>query len=137
MTGTHDGRRRRPACAAGAWLKAGLISVALLHALPGLTACAILGGGEETGGVFMRLGYAESTGLRVADVPEGPAREAGLREDDRVTRIDGDDVSRMPMREIVERLRGPVGSTVELEVVRDGEFHTFVVRRAAYEREGR
>ena len=87
MTGTHDGRRRRPACAAGAWLKAGLISVALLHALPSLTACAILGGGEETGGVFMRLGYAESTGLRVADVPEGPAREAGLRTDRRTSHI--------------------------------------------------
>ena len=50
-------------------------------------------------------------------------------------RIDGDDVSRMPMREIVERLRGPVGSTVEIEVVRDGEFQTFSVERSAYQRD--
>lgn len=136
MSGMRSARRATtpgPRGRLGPWA----LIAALLSALPVGAACGALGGGDETGGVFMRLGYAESTGLRVADVPDGPALEAGLRENDRITRIDGDDVSRMPMREIVERLRGPVGSTVELEVVRDGEFHTFVVRRAAYQRDGR
>ena len=97
--------------------------------------CSMCGGSDEVGGIFVRLGYSETSGLRVAEVPEGPALRAGLREDDRITRIDGDDVSHMPMREIVERLRGPVGSTVEIEVVRDGEFQTFMVERAPYERD--
>jgi carboxyl-terminal processing protease len=87
------------------------------------------------GGILVRLGYSETSGLRVVEVPAGPAMRAGLREDDRITRIDGDDVSRMPMREIVERLRGPIGSTVEIEVVRDGEFQTFTVERSAYQRD--
>ena len=95
----------------------------------------MFGGSDEVGGIFVRLGYSETSGLRVAEVPDGPALRAGLQENDRITRIDGDDVSHMPMREIVERLRGPVGSTVELEVVRDGEFQTFMVERAAYQRE--
>ena len=113
---------------------AGLLSAAMVVMLS-VGGCSILGGGDEVGGILVRLGYSETTGLRVAEVPAGPAMRAGLREDDRITRIDGDDVSRMPMREIVERLRGPVGSTVEIEVVRDGEFQTFSVERSAYQRD--
>ena len=92
-------------------------------------------GGEQVGGIYARLGYSETTGLRVAEVPAGPSQRAGLQEGDRITRIDGDDVGGMPMREIVERLRGPVGSFVEIEVVRDGEFETFRVERMPYHRD--
>ena len=35
---------------------------------------------------------------------------------------------------IVEKLRGPVGSTVQLDVFRDGEVHAMVVARQAYSR---
>lgn len=112
----------------------GLASVALLLGLS-VGGCSIFGGSDEVGGILVRLGYSETSGLRVVEVPAGPAMRAGLREDDRITRIDGDDVSRMPMREIVERLRGPIGSTVEIEVVRDGEFQTFTVERSAYQRD--
>lgn len=115
-------------------LVAGLASGALLLGLSA-SGCSLFGGSDEVGGILVRLGYSETTGLRVAEVPAGPALRAGLREDDRITRIDGDDVSRMPMREIVERLRGPIGSTVEIEVVRDGEFQTFTVERSAYRRD--
>lgn len=102
-------------------------------ALALVSSCNLFGS-TEMGGIHARLGYSEASGLRVADVPEGPALEAGLEPDDRITRIDGDDVRDMSMQEIVERLRGPVDTTVEIEVVRDGEFETFHVRRTAYER---
>ena len=115
-------------------LLTGLVGMALLLSLS-VGACSMFGGSDEVGGILVRLGYSETSGLRVAEVPAGPAMRAGLREDDRITRIDGDDVSRMPMREIVERLRGPIGSTVEIEVVRDGEFQTFTVERSAYQRD--
>lgn len=113
---------------------AGLAGAVLLMGLS-VGGCSIFGGNDEVGGILVRLGYSETTGLRVAEVPAGPAMRAGLREDDRITRIDGDDVSRMPMREIVERLRGPVGSTVDIEVVRDGEFQTFTIERSEYRRD--
>ncbi|MBK6576576.1 MAG: PDZ domain-containing protein [Sandaracinaceae bacterium] len=115
-------------------LLTGLVGMGLLLSLS-VGGCSMFGGSDEVGGILVRLGYSETSGLRVAEVPAGPAMRAGLREDDRITRIDGDDVSRMPMREIVERLRGPIGSTVEIEVVRDGEFQTFTVERSAYQRD--
>lgn len=87
-----------------------------------------------TGGIHARMGYSESGGLRVVDVPEGPAERAGLREGDRITAIDGDPVRSMALEEVVERLRGEVGSEVEIEVVRDGELVTLVIVRAPYDR---
>jgi S1-C subfamily serine protease len=87
-----------------------------------------------TGGIHARMGYSESGGLRVVEVPEGPAERAGLREGDRITAIDGDPVRSMALEEVVERLRGEVGSEVEIEVVRDGELVTLVIVRAPYDR---
>ncbi len=86
------------------------------------------------GGIHARMGYSESGGLRVVEVPEGPAERAGLREGDRITAIDGDPVRSMALEEVVERLRGEVGSEVEIEVVRDGELATLVIVRAPYDR---
>jgi carboxyl-terminal processing protease len=79
------------------------------------------------------MAFSES-GLRVVDVPdEGPAHEAGLEEGDRIVSVNGDPVRTLNMVEIVERLRGPIGSTVRLEIVRDGEIEEIEVRRAAYQ----
>ncbi|MCB9610931.1 MAG: PDZ domain-containing protein [Sandaracinus sp.] len=93
-----------------------------------------LGCTPTVGGIHARMGYSESGGLRVVEVPEGPARRAGLREGDRIASIDGDPVRTLVLEEVVERLRGPVGSEVELEIVRDGELVTLVVPRAPYDR---
>ena len=85
------------------------------------------------GGIHARMGWNESTGLRVVEVPaEGPAAEAGLEAGDRIVSIDGEDVQGMPMRAVVERLRGPVGSHVELGILRSGERRTLRVERAPY-----
>ncbi len=82
------------------------------------------------------MGYSETGGLRVVEAPpDGPAARAGLQEDDLITFIDGDPVSEMDMSEVVERLRGPVGSRVTLAVVRDGEELEIEVERRPYERE--
>lgn len=93
----------------------------------------VLGCMPTVGGIHARMGYSESGGLRVVDVPEGPARRAGLREGDRIASIDGDPVRSMALEEVVERLRGPIGSEVEVEVVREGELVTLLIARAPYE----
>jgi carboxyl-terminal processing protease len=104
----------------------------LLLALSG-AGCSLFGG--ATGGIHARMGYSEAGGLRVVEVPEGPAARAGLVEGDRITFIDGDPISEMDMSEVIERLRGPVGSHVTLTLVRDGAERELDVERRPYDRE--
>ena len=79
------------------------------------------------------LGYSEGGGLRVVDAPPGGAAAlAGLQTDDVIISINGEPIRSLPYQEIVERLRGPVGSSVQLDVFRDGDVKTFVVMRQAY-----
>ncbi len=80
------------------------------------------------------MAYSEEGGLRVVDVPPGPAEDAGLQIDDRIASIEGESVRGMSMLDVVERLRGRVGSEVEIEVIRDGAYRVLSVERAAYER---
>jgi C-terminal processing protease CtpA/Prc len=104
-----------------------LVSVAL--------ACGGGGGGQPTGGIHAKLGYSEGGGLRVVQVPPGGAADlAGLQIDDVIIAINGTSTRELEYPTIVERLRGPVGSTVQLDVFRDTEVHTLVVTRQAYSR---
>ncbi len=96
---------------------------------PGCTA------GAATGGIHARMAYSEEQGLRVIEVPpRGSASRAGLLPKDLIITIDDKPVREMAASKVIERLRGPVGSTVALEVVRDGEIKAFVVVREPYGR---
>ena len=95
--------------------------------------CALLascGGGsrgQPTGGIHAKLAYSEGGGLRVVEAPAGGGADlAGIRANDVTS------VRELDYQTIVERLRGPVGSTVQLDVFRKGEVSTVVVMRQAY-----
>ena len=113
-------------------------STALLALLVGgalLAGCGGGGGGKPAGGIHAKLGYSEGGGLRVVQVPPGGAADlAGLRVDDIIIGINGASVRELDYETIVERLRGPAGSSVQLDVFRDGEVQTLVVMRQAYTR---
>ncbi|UCH30318.1 MAG: PDZ domain-containing protein [Myxococcales bacterium] len=97
--------------------------------------CGGGGGGQPTGGIHAKLGYSEGGGLRVVQVPPGGAADlAGLRVNDVIIAINGTSVRELDYESIVERLRGPAGSSVQLDVFRDGEVNTVVVMRQAYTR---
>ncbi len=72
--------------------------------------------GEDTGGVHARFAWSESRGLRVIEVPEGPAKRAGIRRDDIITSINGESIIGIPERRAIELLRGPIGSEVRFMV---------------------
>lgn len=56
-----------------------------------------------------------------------PAAERGLRPGDWITRIDKKPVDHLPEEVVNERLRGPIGSTVVLEVIAFGEMKPWTV----------
>ena len=108
-------------------------ALALLVVSLAVAGCGGSSRGQPTGGIHARLAYSEGGGLRVVDAPPGGAASlAGLQPDDVILSINGESVREMPYQEIVERLRGPVGSSVQLEVFRKSEVKTFVVMRQAY-----
>lgn len=87
------------------------------------------------GGIHARMAYSEEGGVRVIDVPPGSAAEqGGLRVGDRIAAIEGTSVTSLSYQEVVERLRGRSGSTVEIEVTREGELVPLSIVREAYER---
>lgn len=72
------------------------------------------------------LGLAAAEGAMVTDVPEGPARDAGLRAGDIITRFGDTDVT--DTRGLVRRVaEAPAGETVPVEVLREGEAEVLQV----------
>ena len=106
-----------------------------------VSGCALLAGcggasrGQPVGGIHAKLGYSEGGGLRVVEVPPGGAADlAGLQTNDIIIAINGTSVRELDYPTIVESLRGPVGSSVQLDVFRSGEVRSVVVMRQAYTR---
>ncbi len=101
--------------------------------------CALLAGcggssrGQPTGGIHAKLAYSEGGGLRVVEAPPGGSADlAGIQTNDVIIAINGTSIRELDYETIVERLRGPVGSTVQLDVFRKGEVNTVVVMRQGY-----
>lgn len=110
-------------------------AAALVFGCVWLAGCGGAGRGQPVGGIHAKLAYSEGGGLRVVQVPAGGAADlAGIQPDDVIIAINGSSVRELDYQTIVEQLRGPVGSSVQLDVFRDSEVHTLVVMRQAYSR---
>lgn len=74
---------------------------------------------EGFGGVGITISVTESEGVDVlAVLPDTPAVLAGLEVGDRIIAVDGESVLGLTVRQVVARLRGPIGSQVALTVLR-------------------
>ena len=86
---------------------------------------------EETKGEFGGLGIEvtmENGYVKViSPIDDTPAAKAGMRPGDYITHIDGEEILGKSLQDAVEKLRGPVGSTIEITVVRLGEDEPLVV----------
>ncbi len=81
---------------------------------------------DVTEDVAEAMGLEEVAGALVTDVPDGPAKEAGIKAGDVITNFDGADVedTRGLVRQVGE---APVGKSVRLVVFREGKTQTLKV----------
>ncbi|WP_017327248.1 carboxyl-terminal processing protease CtpC [Synechococcus sp. PCC 7336] len=86
--------------------------------------------GELTG-VGIQLGAEEETGrlLVVSPIEDSPAFEAGVQSQDIIIGIDGTDTEGMDVNGAVNLIRGEIGSTVVLTILRGEEEIDFEITR--------
>ncbi len=81
---------------------------------------------DVTPDVAEAIGLAVAEGALITDVPEGPARDAGMLAGDVVQSFDGNPVT--DTRDLVRRVAdAPIGEAVEVIVLRDGQRETLQV----------
>ena len=72
------------------------------------------------------LGLSNVAGAMVTDVPDGPAKDAGMLAGDIITSFDGGEVK--DTRDLVRRVAdAPVGEAVRVTVLREGKSETLLV----------
>ena len=90
-------------------------------------------GSTQTGSIGAVVGRQPDKRYFIRTVPRGMAgAKAGLEVDDELVAIDGKDVRGMSTEDLVNALRGDVGSTVVLTVMRRGEKREIKVERGPF-----
>ncbi len=94
---------------------------------------------EMTSGTFGGIGVGiqqdKTSGLVTFTTiyKDAPGEKAGFKSGDIVYKVDGEDVSGQDLDTIVSKIRGEIGTEVEITVVRDGEEYTAKATRALIE----
>jgi carboxyl-terminal processing protease len=68
-----------------------------------------------------------------SSIPGSPAAEAGVESGDIVVAVGQDSVREEDLSQVVDKVRGPEGTRVELTVLRDGKEHQFDLERTQIE----
>ncbi len=82
-------------------------------------------------GVGIEFTLMADTLVIQAVIGGGPAESVGLRAGDRIVAVDGENVAGVGLTAdgVRDRLRGPKGSKVTVNVLRNGELQDYVIRR--------
>ncbi|WP_374447273.1 S41 family peptidase [Stella sp.] len=72
------------------------------------------------GGIGVTINVENGVVRIVSVIPESPAAMAGVQVDDQILTIDGEGTAKLDQREVVQKLRGRVDSTVRVTVARPG-----------------
>jgi carboxyl-terminal processing protease len=78
--------------------------------------------GKSYGGIGVSVAPDSDGSTRVIEVLSGsPAEKVGLKKDDLITHVNGESVSGLTPEQVIEKLRGPAHSKVDLTIVRKGQ----------------
>jgi carboxyl-terminal processing protease len=74
----------------------------------------------EFGGLGMELTMETGLPKIISPIDDTPAARAGVRSGDLIIKIAGQSTENMNLNDVVERLRGPSGTNVEITILRNG-----------------
>lgn len=82
-------------------------------------------------GIGIQFNVPNDTAIVLEVIAGGPSEKAGLMPGDRIMKVDGTVIAgvRFPQDSIVRRIKGPSGSRVLLEIMREGELTSFEIVR--------
>jgi carboxyl-terminal processing protease len=72
------------------------------------------------GGVGMEIGMRNNRITVISPMDNSPAQRAGIKAGDIIEKINGENISEISLENISQKLRGPIGSKVELAIQRPG-----------------
>lgn len=72
-------------------------------------------------GIGAELTMKNGIPVVVTPMENSPAEQAGIRAGDIIVAVDGEDTGEMDLSQIIQRVRGPKGTTVVLTVLHEGE----------------
>ncbi len=81
----------------------------------------------EFGGLGIEVGMEDGFVKVISPIDDTPAQRAGMQAGDLIIRIDGTAVQGMTLSDAVKKMRGKVGTKIELTVVRKGEDQALTV----------
>jgi carboxyl-terminal processing protease len=81
-------------------------------------------------GIGVQLKVKNGEVVVAAPIDGSPAQKAGISSDDVLLAVDGQSVRGDEVSEVVEKVKGPEGTSVELTVRHDGERRTYDLQRA-------
>ena len=84
-------------------------------------------------GVLVEYNHTDETIMVSTVYPSSPAEEAGIKAGDFIYAIDGKTVDELGYLNAVNYVRGEIGTTVELTLIRDGQFIVLTATRAEVE----
>ncbi|WP_113930786.1 S41 family peptidase [Bacillus sp. P14.5] len=76
--------------------------------------------GSSFQGIGAEITVMDGKLLIVAPFKDSPAEKAGLRPNDQILKVDGEDITGLDLYEATLKIRGEKGSKVELEIKREG-----------------
>ena len=74
----------------------------------------------EFGGLGIEVTMENGLVKVVSPIDEIPAAKAGIKPNDLIAEIDGTAVQGMTLSDAVEKMRGPIGTSVKITIVREG-----------------
>lgn len=81
-------------------------------------------------GIYMTLNQETNTIEVIKPMENSPAEEAGILQGDIITKVDGESYTGEQMEEASNKIKGEAGTTVKLEILRNGEIMEFEITRA-------